>query len=68
VVQAPHIDLSGLGDAVYGLAELHRKAIAQATLVATPGCYPAGAISRQRRCSGRGSRGSKASSSTASLA
>src|SRR6185295_19095147 len=40
----PHIDLSGLGEAVYGLAELHRKAIAQAALVATPGCYPAGAI------------------------
>jgi N-acetyl-gamma-glutamyl-phosphate reductase len=42
--KAPHIDLSGLGEAVYGLAELHRKAIAQAALVATPGCYPAGAI------------------------
>ena len=42
--KAPHIDLAGLGEAVYGLAELHRKAIAQAALVATPGCYPAGAI------------------------
>src|SRR5438093_1593657 len=42
--KAPHIDLPGLGEAVYGLAELHRKAIAQAALVATPGCYPAGAI------------------------
>jgi len=41
--KAPHIDLSGLGEAVYGLAELHRKAIAQAALVATPGCYSAGA-------------------------
>src|SRR6266850_2044295 len=30
--KAPHIDLSGLGEAVYGLAELHRKAIAQAPL------------------------------------
>ena len=42
--KAPHIDPAGLGEAVYGLAELHRKAIAQAALVATPGCYPAGAI------------------------
>jgi N-acetyl-gamma-glutamyl-phosphate reductase len=42
--KAAHIDLPGLGEAVYGLAELHRKAIAQASLVATPGCYPAGAI------------------------
>jgi len=42
--KAPHIDLPGLGEAVYGLAELHRKAIAHAAVVATPGCYPAGAI------------------------
>jgi N-acetyl-gamma-glutamyl-phosphate reductase len=42
--KAPHIDLPGLGEAVYGLAELHRKAIAAATLVASPGCYPAGAV------------------------
>ncbi len=42
--KAPHIDLPGLADAVYGLAELHRKAIAPAALVATPGCYPAGAV------------------------
>jgi N-acetyl-gamma-glutamyl-phosphate reductase len=42
--RAPHIDLPGLGEAVYGLAELHRKAIAQAAVVGTPGCYPAGAI------------------------
>jgi N-acetyl-gamma-glutamyl-phosphate reductase len=41
---APHIDPQGLGEAVYGLPELHRKAIAGATLVAAPGCYPAGAI------------------------
>jgi len=42
--KAPHIDLPGLGEAVYGLAELHRKAIAAAALVASPGCYPAGAV------------------------
>jgi N-acetyl-gamma-glutamyl-phosphate reductase len=29
-----------LGDAVYGLTELHREAIAGADLVANPGCYP----------------------------
>ena len=42
--KAPHIDLPGLGEAVYGLPELHRKAIATAALIASPGCYPAGAI------------------------
>src|SRR5262247_4911298 len=42
--KAPHIDPSGLGEAVYGLPELHRKAIAGASLVASPGCYPVGAI------------------------
>ncbi len=42
--QAPHIDPAGLAEAVYGLPELHRKAIAGASLVASPGCYPAGAI------------------------
>jgi N-acetyl-gamma-glutamyl-phosphate reductase len=42
--KAPHIDLPGLGEAVYGLPELHRKAIATASLVASPGCYPAGAV------------------------
>ncbi|HET9962202.1 MAG TPA: N-acetyl-gamma-glutamyl-phosphate reductase [Nitrospiraceae bacterium] len=30
--------------AVYGLPELHRSAIAQADLVASPGCYPTAAI------------------------
>jgi N-acetyl-gamma-glutamyl-phosphate reductase len=29
---------------VYGLPELHRKTIVGASLVASPGCYPAGAI------------------------
>ena len=33
-----------LEDAVYGLPELHREAIAGAGLVANPGCYPTGAI------------------------
>jgi N-acetyl-gamma-glutamyl-phosphate reductase len=33
-----------LGDAVYGLPELHRDAIAGAGLVANPGCYPTAAI------------------------
>jgi N-acetyl-gamma-glutamyl-phosphate reductase len=33
-----------LGDAVYGLPELHRDAIAGADLVANPGCYPTAAI------------------------
>ncbi len=42
--KAPHTDLAGLAAAVYGLPELHRKAIAGASLVATPGCYPAGAV------------------------
>jgi N-acetyl-gamma-glutamyl-phosphate reductase len=42
--KAPHIDPAGLAEAVYGLPELHRKAIAGAGLVASPGCYPMGAI------------------------
>jgi N-acetyl-gamma-glutamyl-phosphate reductase len=42
--KAPHIDARGLAEAVYGLPELHRKAIAGAPLVASPGCYPMGAI------------------------
>ncbi len=42
--KAPHTDLPGLAEAVYGLPELHRKAIAGASLVASPGCYPAGAV------------------------
>jgi N-acetyl-gamma-glutamyl-phosphate reductase len=32
------------GEAVYGLPELHREAIAGADLVANPGCYPTAAI------------------------
>ncbi len=33
-----------LPDAVYGLTELHREAIAAADLVANPGCYPTASI------------------------
>ncbi len=33
---APHL----LASAVYGLPEFHRAAIRQATLIASPGCYP----------------------------
>jgi N-acetyl-gamma-glutamyl-phosphate reductase len=33
-----------LGDAVYGLTELHREAIAGAELVANPGCYPTASL------------------------
>jgi len=42
--KAPHIDPAGLAEAVYGLPELHRKAIAGTSLVASPGCYAMGAI------------------------
>lgn len=42
--RSPHADPAGLAEAVYGLPELHRKAIAQASLVASPGCYPVGAV------------------------
>ena len=42
--KAPHADPGSLAEAVYGLPELHRKAIAGASLVASPGCYPVGAI------------------------
>lgn len=42
--KAAHIDAAGLAEAVYGLPELHRKAIVSASLVANPGCYPAGAV------------------------
>lgn len=42
--KAGHVDADGLKVAVYGLPELHRKEIATATLVASPGCYPMGAV------------------------
>ena len=37
---APHL----LKEAAYGLPELHRAEIADARLVAVPGCYPTGAV------------------------
>ena len=42
--RTPHTDPAGLAEAVYGLPERYRKEIAQAQLVANPGCYPASAI------------------------
>lgn len=36
----PHTDPAGLAEAVYGLPEFYRDAIASANLVANPGCYP----------------------------
>ena len=42
--QTPHAYPQLLKEAVYGLPELHRRAIAEAKLVASPGCYPTAAI------------------------
>lgn len=42
--QTPHAHPALLQEAVYGLPELHRSAIAKAQLVASPGCYPTAAI------------------------
>ena len=42
--QSPHTHAQLLKDAVYGLPELHREAIAKAKLVASPGCYPTAAL------------------------
>jgi N-acetyl-gamma-glutamyl-phosphate reductase len=42
--KTPHLHPQLLREAVYGLPELHRDAIAKATLVASPGCYPTAAI------------------------
>lgn len=42
--QTPHAHQQLLKEAVYGLPELHRRAIAQSKLVASPGCYPTAAI------------------------
>jgi N-acetyl-gamma-glutamyl-phosphate reductase len=42
--QTPHSHASLLKDAVYGLPELHRTEIANAKVVASPGCYPTAAI------------------------
>jgi N-acetyl-gamma-glutamyl-phosphate reductase len=40
----PHPAPELLADAVYGLTELHRDAIAGAALVANPGCYPTASV------------------------
>ncbi len=40
----PHERADLLGEAVYGLTEKHREAIAAARLVANPGCYPTAAL------------------------
>jgi N-acetyl-gamma-glutamyl-phosphate reductase len=40
----PHGEPQLLGDAVYGLTELHRERIRDADLVANPGCYPTAAL------------------------
>jgi N-acetyl-gamma-glutamyl-phosphate reductase len=42
--ETPHPYPELLGEAVYGLPELHRAAIRSARLVASPGCYPTAAI------------------------
>jgi N-acetyl-gamma-glutamyl-phosphate reductase len=40
----PHPTPELLGEAVYGLTELHRERIASAAIVANPGCYPTAAV------------------------
>jgi N-acetyl-gamma-glutamyl-phosphate reductase len=40
----PHAAPGLLGEAVYGLTELHREEIREAELVAAPGCYPTAAL------------------------
>ncbi len=40
----PHPRPDLLGEAVYGLTELHRERIAGAAIVANPGCYPTAAL------------------------
>jgi N-acetyl-gamma-glutamyl-phosphate reductase len=40
----PHMNPDLLAKAVYGLPELHRKAIAESDLVGNPGCYPTSII------------------------
>ncbi len=42
--QQPHQDPEGLAEAVYGLPEINREAIQEATLIANPGCYPSASI------------------------
>lgn len=42
--KTPHTATHLLAEAVYGLTELHRERIADARLVANPGCYPVSVI------------------------
>ncbi len=42
--KAPHASPELLGDAVYGLVELHRGRIRAARIVGNPGCYPTAAL------------------------
>ena len=42
--EVEHPEPERLGDAVYGLTELHREELPSARLVANPGCYPTGAV------------------------
>ncbi len=42
--KTPHLNSELLGQAAYGLPEVHREDIKKAQLVANPGCYPTGAI------------------------
>ena len=42
--KTPHLNPELLGQAAYGLPEIHREAIREAQLVANPGCYPTGAL------------------------
>src|SRR5262249_31484196 len=39
-----HVAPTYLGEAVYGLPELHREAITRTRLLANPGCYPTAAL------------------------
>jgi N-acetyl-gamma-glutamyl-phosphate reductase len=40
----PHIDVDNLKNAVYGLPEMNRTKIKNASLIANPGCYPTASL------------------------
>src|SRR5207244_11533742 len=42
--KTPHVDPTGLAEAVYGLPELQRTTIAAASRVASPGCHRGGGV------------------------
>ena len=50
--KAGHVDADGLKAAVYGMPELHRKEIASASFVASPGLLPDGRGARDRAAAG----------------